>query len=297
MSKSKFSDVLNKLKIDETFSKRIQTKPKEGFNKVKDNIPLIANYNFMADLLHLPTAKLGYKYLLVVVDLATNKFDIEPMKDKEADTTLKALKKCFLRDYIKLPYSSLKTDGGTEFKGVFHKYLYDHDILHKVGLADRHKSLANVESLNRQLSRLIMGYLNTKDKERQNISTDWLPTIPILRKELNKIREIKLPDDITTHQYPVFDNETKTKTKTSTKILIQPKFKIGDTVHRALDAPRTALGKKQNTKNFRSGDITFDTTPNTIEKIIYMGGKGPNYRYMLSGIHNASYTENELMKV
>jgi hypothetical protein len=212
MSKSKFSDVLKKLKIDETFTKRIQTKPKEGFNKVKDNIPLIANYNFMADLLHLPTAKLGYKYLFVIVDLATNKFDIEPIKDKEADTTLKALKKCFTREYIKLPYSSLKTDGGTEFKGVFHKYLYDHDILHKVGLADRHKSLANVESLNRQLSRLILGYLNTKDKERQNISTDWLPTIPILRKELNEIREIKLPDDITTHQYPVFDNETKTKT-------------------------------------------------------------------------------------
>jgi hypothetical protein len=64
-----------------------------------------------------------------------------------------------------------------------------------------------------------------------------------------------------------------------------------------LDAPRTALGKKQNTKMFRSGDITFDTTPNTIEKIIYMGGKGPNYRYILSDIHNASYTENELMKL
>lgn len=294
MSKSKFTAVLTKLKIDETFTKRIQTKTKEGFNHVKDNIPLIANYNFMADLLFLPTAKLGYKYLFVMVDLASNKFDMEPMKDKESDTTLKAMLKCFQRDYIKLPYASIKTDSGTEFKGVFHKYLYDNDILHKVGLADRHKSLSNVESLNRQLARFIMGYLNTKDKERQKISTDWLPVIPILRKELNKIREIKLPDDITTHKYPVFDNEIKTKSKSS--ILIQPKFKIGDSVHRALDAPRTALGKKQNTKNFRAGDITFDTSPNTIEKIIYMAGKGPNYRYILNGIHNASYIDNELMK-
>ena len=47
----------------------------------------------------------------------------------------------FTRDYIKKPYASLKKDGGTEFKGIFHKYLYDNDILHKAGLA-------NVESLN-----------------------------------------------------------------------------------------------------------------------------------------------------
>ena len=53
----------------------------------------------MADTLYLPTANLGYKYLFVIVDLATNKFDIEPVKNKEADTTFKAMK-IFLLEII-----------------------------------------------------------------------------------------------------------------------------------------------------------------------------------------------------
>jgi hypothetical protein len=56
---SKFRNLLSQLHIDETFSKRIKAKPTEGYNHVKDNIPLIANYNFMADTLYLPTAKFG----------------------------------------------------------------------------------------------------------------------------------------------------------------------------------------------------------------------------------------------
>ena len=56
---SKFKTLLSQLHIDETFSKRIKAKPTEGFNHVKENIPLIANYNLMADLLYLPTAKFG----------------------------------------------------------------------------------------------------------------------------------------------------------------------------------------------------------------------------------------------
>jgi len=68
-------------------------------------------------------------------------------------------------------------------------------------------------------------------------------------------------------------------------------------VHRALDAPKNALGQNQNTKNFRAGDITFDKKPRSIVKVLYMAGNGPNYRYMVDGIRNASYSENELMKL
>ena len=40
----------------------------------------------MADTLYLPIAIFGYKYLFVVVDLATNKFDVETIKNKESET-------------------------------------------------------------------------------------------------------------------------------------------------------------------------------------------------------------------
>ena len=85
------------------------------------------------------------------------------------------------------------------------------------------------------------------------------------------------------HEYPSYEEKTK------------PKIKIGGRVHRALDAPKTALGKNQNTKNFRTGDFTFDTKINIIVQILYMAGNGPNIRYMLDGIKNASYSDNELI--
>ena len=51
-------------------------------------------------------------------------FDIEKMKGESAEETLNAFKKMMKRDIIKVPYASLLTDGGSSFKGVFHKYLY-----------------------------------------------------------------------------------------------------------------------------------------------------------------------------
>ena len=74
--------VLDKLGVDEIFTR--PTPKQRVFNHIKDNIPHVANYNYMADLLELPKTRKGFRYLLVMVDLATNKFDIEPMKNKEA---------------------------------------------------------------------------------------------------------------------------------------------------------------------------------------------------------------------
>jgi hypothetical protein len=295
---SKFRNILNRLNIDETLTKRIHAEPKTGFNSIKDNIPLIADYNMMADLLFLPTAQYGYKYLFVIVDLATNKFDIEQMKNKDAQSCLNAMLKCFKRGIIKQPYASLKTDDGNEFKGIFQKYLYDESILHKTALPNRHKSMANVESLNKQLARLIMGYLNTIEKQKGKTFNNWLGAIPIIREDLNIARENKnLPNNIYTHKYPAFDNYISSSKKGKIKESFQqPKFKVGDMVHRALDTPQTALGKNQNTKSFRSGDYTFENEPREIIKIVYYAGKGPSYRYLLDGIKNASYVANELKK-
>jgi len=87
---SKFKDILTDLGINEKFNKRISRPNK--FNHVKDNVPLVEDWNMMADLLFLPTAKFGFKYLFCIVDLATDEFDIEPIKNKEPATVLKAMK-------------------------------------------------------------------------------------------------------------------------------------------------------------------------------------------------------------
>jgi hypothetical protein len=79
---SEFKELLDELEIDETFTKTKRRKQTE-YNHVKDNIPMKANQNMMADILFLPNDN-GYKYLLVVVDLATDKFGMEPLKTKKS---------------------------------------------------------------------------------------------------------------------------------------------------------------------------------------------------------------------
>ncbi len=133
------------------------------FNNIRNNVPQKEDYNMMADLLELPKTKNGYRYLLVIVDLFSREFDIEPLKNKEPKNVLDAMKKCFGRKHLNKTYASLRTDSGNEFKGVFHKWLFDNNILHKVALPNRHKQLSTVESLNKQLGRLFNGYMNKKN--------------------------------------------------------------------------------------------------------------------------------------
>ena len=99
MSK-KFKDVLNKLDIDEKFT----TKPKQSKQKNKFINSIVAekDWNYMADLLHLPTTKYGFKYLLVITDLATRNFDFEPMKTTKSLETVKAFEKIIKRKYLSL---------------------------------------------------------------------------------------------------------------------------------------------------------------------------------------------------
>ena len=155
--------ILDKLKIDETFTKKRNDKQKE-FNHIKNNIPLIEDYNFMADLLELPETKNKNKYLLSVVDLATDEFDIEPLKNKTPKDVLDGFKAMFKRKYLKKPYASIRTDNGNEFKGIFNKWMEDENIFHKVNLPNRHTQMANVKVLNKQLGRLFNGYMNQKEE-------------------------------------------------------------------------------------------------------------------------------------
>ena len=80
--------IYQQLNIDNKLTKkRIRTKE---FNSFADNYRKEANCNFMLDLLFLPTAKYGMKFLLVCLDIASRKFDMEPIKDKTSTIVLKA---------------------------------------------------------------------------------------------------------------------------------------------------------------------------------------------------------------
>jgi len=271
--------ILKELKINEKYSKPI--KIKKEFSRVKDNIPLKADYNMMADLLELPETKKGYKYLLVVVDLATDEFDIEPITNNKSLTVVDAMKRMFKRRYIKKPYASIRTDGGAEFKDAFDKFCYENNILHKIGVAGRHQQTSNVERLNRELGRLIIGYLNSVEEKELKTFKEWVEIVPKIRTMLNDFRK-KPEGDPFTDIYPTVDLKK------------QPKYKEGDVVYRMSEKPLDALGRKQPTQNFRMGDYRWDIVPRKIVRVLRYAGKVP-IRYILENLPNVAYAEYELM--
>ena len=196
--------------IDDTYTKlyRRPTHP-DQMTKVKDQIPLVEDYNYMADILYLPTDKFGFNKLLVICDIADDTFDIEKMKGESAEETLSAYKKIMKRGIIKIPYASMLTDGGSSFKSVFHKYLYENGVNHRVARVGRHHQLSNVDSLCRQLGSIFNGIMNKKEEETGKVSKAWTHAIDEVRGKLNNYRRsrgVKIPKDITTHIYPIFDN-------------------------------------------------------------------------------------------
>jgi hypothetical protein len=274
--------LLKSFNIDEKFTKpRLEKQP--VYNHIKNNIPRIEDYNFMADLIEMPETKNKNKYILVVVDLATNEFDIEPLKTKTAQEVIDAFKTIFKRPYLNKPYASIRTDNGKEFdNNIFKKWADTEKIFHKFNIPYRHSQMANVESLNRQLERLFNGYMNAKEEQTGKLYKNWDDITDEVRKGLNKLRKKKVGKfDI--NDYPFFKNYNI------------PRFKVGQAVHYKLDYPENALGHKQPTAKFRTGDYRYSREPKQIKQILYMNDE-PYFRYILDGLPNVSYSEYQLIK-
>jgi hypothetical protein len=285
------------------FTKTIQ-KPKY-YNKVKDNTLLKENYNFMADLLFLPKTKKGFQYLFVIVDLATDEFDYEPLKEKSSSEIVKAIYSIDKRPYIKINFDrgqSIRTDSGKEFEGSFGKWMYQHSILHRIAQPNRHIQVANVERLNGILGTLFNGYMNSIEEKTGKPYKEWTDKLDFIREKLNKIRKKKLPDNIFTYIYPewnafkvLFNKKYVKKKETETEPRyeeIKPKYKVGDLVYVVLETPEDALGNKQ-PGLFRNGDYRLTKEPHKITKLLYYHGP-PYYRYIVSTFKGVSYQEAEL---
>jgi transposase InsO family protein len=267
--------------IDEKLTK-VRLKQKD-FNEIKYNVPMIENYNFMADVLHLPQTKKNFKYALILVDLATKEFDIEPMKTTQSEEAVTAMEKMFKRKYIKKPKVSIQTDNGPEFGNNFTKYCYENNIFHKKTMPYRHQQQSMVESLNRQIGRILNGYMNRMEIETGVTYREWDDILVDLRKMLNEHRKIEIPKEGWNYnKHPVAD------------LSIPPRYNIGDIVHYKLSFPRNALDKKQSTANFREGDYRYSHDPYMISQVLIYNTK-PYYRYLLNGVKNVSFSEYDLL--
>lgn len=271
-----YNELMKKdFEIDEQYTK---VNKRQKYDKVRNNIPPLANYNQMADLLMLPTTKEGYRYLLVVVDLYSNLFDCQEMKIKSDEDTLDALKTIYKRKIIKIPYATLSTDNGSEFKGDVSKWLFTNNIFNKKAKPYRHQQQSVIENLNKLLGRFLNNYMNKIELETGEQYNEWTDIIPMLRDKLNKIRKI---DDKNPFTYEY-----------AQPIDAIPKYKIGDLVYHKLDRPKSATNNDYDGK-FRMGDLRYNIfEPRKVYKILYYP---INIRYILEGIPQTSYAETELL--
>jgi len=90
----------------------------------------VPNQMHMVDLLEFPRDVVHgniYKYLLVLVDVASGYTAISPLRNKRASDVAFALKAIYKHGPLEYP-KELYSDAGTEFKGEFLKTLQEHGV-------------------------------------------------------------------------------------------------------------------------------------------------------------------------
>jgi hypothetical protein len=240
----------------------LKTPPKELNNVMPHTTAPKQNAVHQADLLFLPNDD-GYRYLLVVVDLATRKVDAEPLKTKDSKEVKEALQKIYKRKILKTPLR-FEVDQGTEFQGVFKKF-YDKifDIVTKI--KGRHRQQAVVETKNYQIGKILNTRMLVEEINNNNTSRSWVDLIPNVIKLINKHLS---------HE-PV---ETDLNKPIRTNLFSSKLLPIGTKVRIQLDNPITYVEGKQLTGKFRSGDIRWSKSTHIITRIFLRPNQPPMYQ-------------------
>lgn len=246
--------------VDQLFKK--PTKPK-GVNI--PHMPEFENdYYHQADLLFLPNDD-GYKYALVVVDLGSRLVDARSIKDKNANTIIKAFESIYKGKILKYPSHVIGVDSGSEFKGDVLKYLEDIGIIVKTGKPGRHKQQSVVEIKNRDIGKLLFKRMTEEELQTGEISKSWVDYLPEVINLINQNTKKKSPKKNLNPKldYQCFGN--------ACDVLPQ-----GSQVRVALDEPRNVFGHKLHGR-FRATDIRWSVKPKIIMKSLVSPGNPPLY--------------------
>jgi len=251
----------------------------------KKDIPHIYNniteegYQQQADLLYLPTDAFGYKYCLVVVDVATSKCDAQQLKRKTDLAVKNAFIKLYERNILEKP-TIIRFDQGSEFKGLLKKYFEDEKVIVKYSLTNRHRQQALVEQKNKQIGNLITAYQTNEELKTNKIVKRWVKQLPFVIKYLN--------ENLPKRNYDKLTNEIMT-TKFSKDLI-----PLHSTVRYILDYPLNALGDKVDSK-FRSGDIRWSRETSEVKRIVLNPNIPP--LYILNNKKGVAYTKRQLQVI
>jgi len=236
---------------------------------------LIPNYTHQADILHLPTAKFGYKYLLVVVDDNTRKFDAYPLKIVSSLAVLNGFKNIYKNsEFLELPHHNIEFDNGTAFHGDVEQYFNNMGIHIRYASTNRHRQQALVEAKNHLIGNIIFQLLNIKelkDNKKNSIkksAVDWYKSKKHFESLIDSINEHQTTKPLKTQ---IKDTPILT---TFNKNLLN----VGDRVRVLLDYPINISHEKKLIGKFRCADIRWSPDTNKIELTALKPGEPPMYR-------------------
>jgi hypothetical protein len=256
-----------------------QQPPKEPRHVMPHTTAPIENAVQQADLLHLPNDD-GYKYLLVIVDIATRKVDAEPLKSKESNEVKKATQKIYKRRILKSPLR-FEVDAGKEFEGKF-KAFYDKVFKIVKKIAGRHRQQSVVETKNYQIGKILNTRMLVEEMNNNNVSRSWVDILPDVVKSMNKYLSHKPIDT---------DIDAPIKTNSFTANVLP----VGTKVRVQLDNPKSFVDDKTLSGKFRTGDIRWTKTTHTITQIYLRPEQPPMYQ--LDNNKRVAYTKYQLQVV
>ena len=234
-------DFKNKQEITQLFKIPL----KEARKLMPHFINYEANNTHQADILYLPDDD-GFRFCLVVVDIATNKCDAVAIKVIDSKTVLKAIVSIYKRGILKMP-KELITDKGSEFNGDFAKYFKFHKVFLKNALAGRKRQVGLVERRNQILGTILHMKMYSQELLTGEINRDWVDDLKDIVEKINE-------------RYghaPYTDDELDKKYGDPFEV-IQKIIPLGSRVRVALDEPRDITGTKLIGK-FRSSDPRWTT--------------------------------------
>jgi hypothetical protein len=269
---SKIDKILRKFNIKkDSLVNELTTVPKKTMSTGTFNNKYITPHQYhQIDILYLPNDN-GYKYALVVVDIASKQLQIRPQKTKTAKETLRSIRSIYGSGRKTLPKPFiLHADGGTEFMSVVKEWIKDNNINLRISTPFRHSQQSVVEAMNKIIGSAIIK-IQTNDELINNdgeLITEWTTFVPDIIDVLNNAIEKYTPKRYTGKE-PIKCLKSECYA-----------YKEGTKV-------RVALKRD----DFRSGDIRWSKQKHTIIKVLLLPNRP--IMYMVDGYRNAFY-KNEL---
>ena len=259
--------------------KLLKPPTKEKWNEINKQYNFVENDTHQMDLMTMPEDD-GFKYLLLICDVATNKVDGKPLKTKDSKNVLDNVLEIYKNSkYLKTP-KNIQVDDGSEFKGEFSKYFNSKSIFIRVAQPGRHRQQSLIEKKNSIFSKSMMAKMLAKELLTSEPNKEWIKGLNVLIDNYNKNRsheplnidDVKNPNEIRKKDLvnPFDYNKIHRKINSDddlNKPFFNPKLKKSsiipvlnenDKVRVKLMHPIDNItGKRLHGPNFRNGDIRW----------------------------------------